>query len=142
MLKFPWKYSRRVKNPSDLLRGPITEGLLVHCLSIKRRHKNDTKANLPAGHRSRCHHQWTNNSQPRFHRHYQSDSFHQRSETSQTISGSQTFFFLSFSLLLVFLLLSLIFLVGFLCRERWRCLVGFAEDKGFINANCAMEMPP
>ena len=62
---------------------------------------------------------------------------------SQTISGSQTFcFFLSFSLLLVFLLLSLIFLVGFLCRERWRCLVGFAEEKGFINANCAMEMPP
>ena len=62
---------------------------------------------------------------------------------SQTISGSQTFFFsFSFSLLLVFLLLSLIFLVGFLCRERWRCLVGFAEEKGFIYANCAMEMPP
>lgn len=60
---------------------------------------------------------------------------------SQTISGSQTFF-LSFSLLLVFLLLSLIFLVGFLCRERWRCLVGFAEEKGFIYANCAKEMPP
>ena len=52
------------------------------------------------------------------------------------------FFSLYFSLLLVFLLLSLIFLVGFLCRERLRCLVGFAEEKGFINANCAMEMPP
>ena len=61
---------------------------------------------------------------------------------SQTISGSQTFFFSLFSSLLVFLLLSLIFLVGFLCRERWRCLVGFAEEKGFIYANCAMEMPP
>lgn len=36
---------------------------------------------------------------------------------SQTISGSQTFFFLSFSLLLVFLLLSLVFLVGF-CAEK------------------------
>ena len=22
------------------------------------------------------------------------------------------------------------------------CGVGFAEEKGFINANCAMEMPP
>ena len=61
---------------------------------------------------------------------------------SQTISGSQTFFFFLFFSLLVFLLLSLIFLVGFLCRERWRCLVGFAEEKGFIYANCAMEMPP
>ena len=84
MLKFPWKYSRRVKNPSDLLRGPITEGLLVHCLSIKRRHKNDTKANSPAGHRSHCHHRWTNNSQPHFPHHYQSNLFCQRSETGKT----------------------------------------------------------
>ena len=152
MPKFPWKYSRRVKNPSDLLRGPITEGPLVHCLSIKRRHKNDTKANSPAGHCSCCHPRWTNNSQPRFHSHYQSNSFRQRSETCKTQKPNHLWlpnFFLSFSfsLLLVFLLLSLIFLVGFLCRERWRCLVGFAEEKWFYkcklcNGNATIEWSP
>ena len=28
------------------------------------------------------------------------------------------------------------------CMTASEVLVGFAEEKGFINANCAMEMPP
>lgn len=34
LLKFTSNYSRRVKNPSGLLQGPIIEGLLVRCLSM------------------------------------------------------------------------------------------------------------
>ena len=28
------------------------------------------------------------------------------------------------------------------CMTASEVLVGFAEEKGFINANCAIEMPP